>query len=136
MIEITDKAIDTQKIIDAASKLNAGAVNIFIGTVRNVANEKKVTRLEYEAYEPMAIAEIKKIFDEATARWKLLGWAFSHRVGVLLPGEPAVVVAISTSHRKESFEATAFILNELKLKVPIWKKEVFENGEEWVSARP
>lgn len=136
MIEITDKSINTQKIIEAASKLNAGAVNIFIGTVRNVANGKKVTRLEYEAYEPMAVAEIKKIFDEATERWKLLGWAFSHRVGVLEPGEPAVVVAISTSHRKESFEATEFIMNELKLKVPIWKKEVFEGGEEWISARP
>ena len=136
MIEITDKAIDAQKIIDAASKLNAGAVNIFIGTVRNNAKGRKVMRLEYEAYEPMAMAEIRKIFEEATERWKLLGWAFSHRVGVLIPGEPAVVVAISTSHRKESFEATEFIMNELKLKVPIWKKEIFENGEEWVSARP
>jgi molybdopterin synthase catalytic subunit len=136
MIEITDKTIDTQKIIDAASKLNAGAVNVFIGTVRNVAKDKKVTRLEYEAYEPMAVSEIQKIFDEATERWKLLGWAFSHRVGVLTPGEPAVVAAISTSHRKESFEATEFIMNQLKLRVPIWKKEVFEGGEEWVSARP
>lgn len=136
MIEITGKAIDTQKIIEAASKLNAGAVNVFIGTVRNVAKDKKVTRLEYEAYEPMAVAEIRKIFDEATARWKLLGWAFSHRVGVLAPGEPAVVAAIATSHRKESFEATEFIMDQLKLRVPIWKKEVFEGGEEWVSAHP
>jgi molybdopterin synthase catalytic subunit len=80
--------------------------------------------------------EIRKIFDEATERWKLLGWAFSHRVGVLTPGEPAVVVAVSTPHRSESFEATGFIMNQLKQKVPIWKKEVYENGEEWVSARP
>ena len=136
MIEITDKPIDTRKIIDAASQLNAGAVNVFVGTVRNHAQGKNVLRLEYEAYEPMAIAETKKIFEEATARWKLLGWAFSHRVGVLLPGEPAVVVAVSTAHRKESFEATEFIMNQLKLHVPIWKKEFYDNGEEWVSARP
>ena len=136
MIEITPNPIDTQKIIDTASSQNAGAVNVFIGTVRNNAKGRKVIRLEYEAYESMAVAEIQKILNDASQRWELLGWAFSHRVGVLAPGESAVVVAVSTSHRKESLEATEFIMNELKLKVPIWKKEVFENGEEWVSARP
>ena len=92
--------------------------------------------LEYEAYESMAVAEIRKIIDVASHKWGLLGWAISHRIGTLKPGEVAVVVAVAAPRRKESFEACEFIIDELKTKVPIWKKEVFEDGEEWVSARP
>jgi molybdopterin synthase catalytic subunit len=136
MIKITEKPIDVQKVIEAASALGAGGLNIFIGTVRNVTKNKKVRRLEYESYESMAVAEIKKIVDEASARWNLLGHAISHRVGTLKPGEIAVVVAVSTPHRKESFEACQYIVDELKAKAPIWKKEVFEDGEQWVSAHP
>ena len=134
MIEITEKTIDINKVITAASHPGAGAVNIFIGTIRDSANNKKVVRLEYEAYEPMAVAEIQKIMDAATAQWGLSGWAMSHRIGVLEPGETAVVVAVSSKHRKESFEACQFVMNELKKKVPIFKKEVFDDGEEWIEA--
>ena len=105
MIEITNKPIDVKKIISAASSRNGGAVNVFIGTVRNQTASKKVTRLEYEAYEPMAVAEINKIIQQADKQWKLTGWAISHRVGILHPGDVAVAIAISTAHRKESFEA-------------------------------
>jgi len=136
MIKITEKAIDVQKVIDIASSLGAGAVNVFVGTVRNNANGKNVLWLEYEAYETMAVAEIKKIIDEASHRWPLLGWAVSHRIGTLKPGEVSVVVAVSSPHRKESFEACQYVIDTLKAKAPIWKKEVFEDGEEWISARP
>ena len=136
MIQITKHSINTQSVIDAATSLQAGAVNVFIGTVRNSANRKSVVRLEYEAYEAMAITEIKKIVDEAFCRWPLQGYAVSHRTGILTPGEVAVVVAISTPHRKESFEACQFIIDNLKEKAPIWKKEVFEDGEEWISTHP
>ena len=136
MIKITEKPIDVQKIIDIASALGAGGLNVFIGTVRSMTNHKNVRWLEYESYESMAVAEIKKIIDVATSRWGLMGYAVSHRVGTLKPGEIAVVVAVSTSHRKESFEACQFIVDELKAKAPIWKKEVFEDGEEWEAARP
>jgi molybdopterin synthase catalytic subunit len=136
MIKITDKQIDIQKVVDTASSLEAGAVDVFIGTVRNHANGKNVVWLEYEAYETMAVAEIRKIVDEASARWHLCGWAVSHRVGTLRPGEVSVVVAVSTPHRKNSFEACQYIIDHLKAKAPIWKKEVFEDGEEWISARP
>jgi molybdopterin synthase catalytic subunit len=136
MIKITEKSIDVQKVIDTASSLGAGAVNVFIGTVRNTANGKNVVWLEYEAYEAMAVAEIRKIIDEASHRWPLLGWAVSHRVGTLKPGEVSVVVAVSSPHRRESFEACQFIIDTVKEKAPIWKKEHFEDGEEWVSARP
>jgi molybdopterin synthase catalytic subunit len=136
MIKITEKTIDVQKVIDAATSLQAGALNVFIGTVRNSAIGKNVVWLEYEAYETMAIAEIKKIVDEAYHRWPVSGAAVSHRVGTLKPGEVSVVVAVSCPHRKESFEACQFIIDTLKAKAPIWKKEVFEDGEEWISARP
>jgi molybdopterin synthase catalytic subunit len=136
MIKITEKHIDVQKVVDTVSSLGAGALNVFIGTVRNNAHGKNVLWLEYEAYETMAVGEIRKIIDEASHRWPLLGWAISHRIGTLKPGEVSVVVAVSTPHRKESFEACEYIINTLKERAPIWKKEVFEDGEEWVSARP
>lgn len=136
MIKITEKPIDVQKVIDTATSLGAGAVNVFIGTIRNTANGKNVVWLEYEAYEAMAITEIRKIIEEASNRWPLLGWAVSHRIGTLKPGEVAVVVAVSSPHRKQSFEACEFVIDSIKEKVPIWKKEVFEDGEEWVSAHP
>ena len=136
MIKITENPIDVQKVIETVASLGAGGVNIFIGNVRGTAHNKIVRWLEYEAYEGMAVAEIKKIIEVATQRWSLLGCAVCHRVGTLKPGETAVAVAVSAPHRKESFEACEFIIDELKAKVPIWKKEVFENGEEWVDARP
>jgi molybdopterin synthase catalytic subunit len=136
MIEITNNPIDIQYVIKSAERAEAGAVNVFIGTVRSKTAEKKVIRLEYEAYEPMAVLEIKKIIELAKYKWKLQGWAVSHRVGTLNIGDVAVVVAVSTAHRKESFEACQFIIDSLKQTVPIWKKEVFDGGEEWVSAHP
>lgn len=136
MIEITNQPIDVQKVIQAALQKEAGAINTFIGTVRNQTTGKKVLRLEYEAYEPMAISEIQKIIDKANDAWQLNGWAVSHRVGLLLPGEIAVVVSVSTAHRKASFEACQFIIDSLKQTVPIWKREFFEDGDQWVSAHP
>lgn len=136
MIEITDQPIDKNKIMSAAESLEAGALNIFIGTVRAKTADKKVIRLEYECYEPMAVSEIQKIFEEASQRWPILKVAISHRIGVLQLGDEAVVLAVSTPHRKESFEACQFIIDTLKQTVPIWKKEVYEGGEEWVSAHP
>jgi len=136
MIKITEKSIDVKKIIDTVSSLSAGALNVFIGTVRNNANGKNVLWLEYEAYETMAVSQIRKIIDDASHRWPLLGWAVSHRIGTLKPGEVSVVVAVSTPHRKDSFEACQFIIDSVKEIAPIWKKEVFEDGEEWISARP
>jgi len=136
MIEITEKPIDVLKVIEAATQHEAGAVNAFIGTVRNQTAGRTVLRLEFEAYEPMAVSEIRKITDQANETWNLLGYAVSHRVGVLLPGDIAVVIAVATPHRKASFEACQFIIDSLKQTVPIWKREFFEDGDAWVSAHP
>lgn len=135
MIEIIEKPIDVNKVIEAASCSGAGAVNVFIGTIRDTASGRQVIQLEYEAYNTMALQEMRKIVDEATRRWPLLGYGISHRIGVLKPGEVAVVVAVSTPHRKESFEACQFVIDTLKEKVPIWKKEIFRDGATWVAAQ-
>jgi molybdopterin synthase catalytic subunit len=136
MIKITDKAIDVDVAIKAASSLEAGGLNVFIGTVRNNTKGKKVRWLEYEAYETMAVSEIKKIIESAKQKWDLKGYSVIHRTGTLQPNEIAVVIVVACGHRKESFEACQFIIDELKKHVPIFKKEVFEDGAEWVSARP
>jgi molybdopterin synthase catalytic subunit len=136
MIKITEKPIDIQKVIDATTSLGAGAISVFVGTVRNTAHGKNVVWLEYEAYEGMAVAEIRKIIDEASQRWPILGSAVCHRVGTLKPGEASIAISVSAPHRKEAFEACEFILDSIKNKVPLWKKEIFEDGEEWISAYP
>ena len=136
MIKITGEPIDPARVIEAAESLKAGAVNVFIGTVRNESKGRPVRWLEYEAYESMAVSEIRKITDEATRRWNLTGCAVAHRTGTLKPNDIAVVVAVSCGHRKESFEACQWIIDTIKQTVPIFKKEVFEDGSEWVSAHP
>ena len=136
MINITHSKIDTGQVLQHASSLEGGAICVFIGTVRNKTANKRVVRLEYEGYEPMAVKELEKILAEAKRRWPVIRLAISHRLGTLHLGDEAVVVAVSTPHRKESFEACQFVIDTLKQTVPIWKKEVFEGGEEWVSAHP
>lgn len=136
IVELTDKPIDIGAAIDAAKNEQAGAVNVFIGTVRNKTAEKEVLALDYEAYDPMALKEIRKIVDEARKQWPILKAVVIHRKGYLKIGDAAVVIAVATPHRKASFEACQFIIDTLKQTVPIWKKEIFEGGEEWVSAHP
>lgn len=136
MINITKDKIDVNKLIASVSDEGAGATDVFIGTTRNKTSEKSVVKLEFEAYEAMAIKELQKIADRAMAHWPILKYAISHRVGTVEIGEEAVVIAVSTPHRLAAFEACKFIIDELKKTVPIWKKEIFEDGEVWVAAHP
>ncbi|MDQ4140952.1 MAG: molybdenum cofactor biosynthesis protein MoaE [Bacteroidota bacterium] len=136
MIALTDQRINTEEVIAAVQADGAGAINVFIGTVRNKTQKKPVVRLEFEAYESMAIKKMQELADMASARWPVLKVAIVHRTGVLPIGEAAVVIAVSTPHRKASFEACEFIIDTLKEIVPIWKKEIFEDGEVWVAAHP
>ncbi len=134
MITISDKPLDVQAVIDAVQTEQAGAINVFIGTVRNQTSQKSVIGLEYEAFEAMAIKKMEEIAEQATAKFPVLKVAIAHRVGKLKLGEIAVVIAVATPHRAESFAACKFIIDTLKEVVPIWKKELFEDGEVWVSA--
>lgn len=141
MIEckVVSTPIDTCALIARVSDERSGATSIFVGTARNTSAERldgAVTRLEYEAYEPMAERELESIADEAVERFGALHVLVHHRVGVLALGEAAVTVVVSTAHRAAAFDACRFVIEELKKRVPIWKKEVFVDGAEWVNARP
>jgi molybdopterin synthase catalytic subunit len=114
----------------------SGGIDVFIGTVRNTTKGKKVIKLEFEAYEPMAIAEMEKIAKQAFEQWPVQKVLIHHRTGVLEVGEVPVVIAVSAAHRAAAFDACRFIIDTLKQTVPIWKKEIFEDGEIWVAAHP
>lgn len=109
---------------------------MFIGTVRNATKGKPVMQLEFEAYEPMAIAELEKIMKQAMEKWPVQKVLIHHRTGVLQVGEVPVIIAVSAAHRAAAFDACRYIIDTLKQTVPIWKKEVFEDGEVWVAAHP
>lgn len=136
LVHISDKKLDEQAIMALVRSDRAGAIDVFIGTVRNSTKGKNVVRLEFESYDVMAIKEIQKIIDQAKMKWPVEKMAIYHRKGVLSIGETAVVIAVSTPHRKASFEACQFAIDTLKETVPIWKKEVFQDGEVWVAAHP
>ena len=115
---------------------DAGGSVVFIGTVRNKTQAKAVTRLEFEAYEPMAISEMRKIAEQAIEKFAVLNIAIHHYIGVLDIGEIPVIIAVSAAHRGAAFDACEYCIDTLKQTVPIWKKEVFEDGEVWVAAHP
>lgn len=135
MFEITDQEIDAGAVSTAVSVAAAGAIATFIGITRERNDGRRVTRLEYEAYTEMAIAEMRKIGAEAQRRWPIEKIAIVHRVGVVPIGAASVVIAVSAAHRRPAFEACHFAIDRLKEVVPIWKKEHFEGGEVWIGAQ-
>lgn len=134
MVEISSNKIDIQAVIDAAGDDKAGAIDVFIGTVRNNSLSKNVVKLEYETYDTMAINKMNELIAEAKTRWPIEKVAIVHRKGVLEIGDIAVVIAVSTPHRAESFAACQWIIDNLKIVVPIWKKEFYTDGAVWVAA--
>jgi len=135
-IYITPDQLDSDACTKAVSFPEAGGLVVFIGNVRNATKGKPVKHLVFEAYEKMALKEMQKIADRAKQRWALKKMMIHHRTGLVRVGEAAVVIACSSAHRKAAFEACEYAIDTLKETVPIWKKEVFEDGEVWVSAHP
>ncbi|MCB0739181.1 MAG: molybdenum cofactor biosynthesis protein MoaE [Bacteroidetes bacterium] len=135
-IQILETPLSVQDCTTFVTDESCGAIDVFIGTVRNQTKGKKVEYLDFEAYKSMAIKEMQKIAEATSAKWPVAKIAMHHRVGKLKLKELAVVIAISTPHRQASFEACKFCIDQLKETVPIWKKEVFEDGEVWVAAHP
>ena len=135
-IEILTTPLNIQSAIEWAMSPKAGGIDVFIGTVRNATKGRPVMRLEFEAYVPMAIAETQKIVNQAFEKWPLQKVLVHHRVGVLEVGEVPVIIAVTAAHRDAAFEGCRYIIDTLKQTVPIWKKEVFEDGEVWVAAHP
>lgn len=133
---IQSELLSEQAALDFVKTDATGGIVTFVGTVRNHTQDRRVLKLEFEAYVPMAIAEMRKIAERAVEEFSLNKIAIHHRTGTLAVGEVPVVIAVSAPHRKAAFAACEFCIDTLKETVPIWKKEYFEDGEVWVSATP
>ena len=132
MYRITDQPLSADALADCVADPMAGGVCVFLGVVRDNTDGRRVRYLEYEAHAPMAEAKMKEIGREVSERFGLHRVAMLHRVGRLRIGEASVGVAVAAPHRQAAFEACQYAMNRLKEIVPIWKKEVFEDGEIWV----
>lgn len=135
-IKISGETLDISSCITWVMAEECGGINIFIGTVRKETKGKTVIQLEFEAYETMALSEMHKIAKMVFKDYQVDKVLIHHRTGILFPGEVPVVIAVSAAHRDAAFTACRYIIDTLKQTVPIWKKEVFEDGEVWVAAHP
>jgi molybdopterin synthase catalytic subunit len=131
-VALTDELLDLNSVMASVTSAEAGGINVFVGTVRNNTKDKPVVRLEYEAYDRMAVKEMRKLAEEVCDRWPVARISIHHRKGTLHIGQAAVIIAVACPHRKEAFEACKYTIDTLKERVTIWKKEIFEDGEEWV----
>lgn len=132
-VAVTEEPLSESALSKEVRRPQAGAVVVFSGTVRNHAPGKTgVTKLEYEAYPEHVEQKLEEVAAEATERWPVLAVAVEHRIGTLEVGDDAVIVAVAAAHRAEAFEAARHIIDELKQRVPIWKKEHHSQGAEWV----
>ncbi len=135
-VKILAAPLNISECIDQVMSPGVGGIDVFIGTVRDATKGKKVLRLEFEAYERMALKEMQRIADDVLAKWPVSKVVIHHRTGVLQVGEVPVVIAVGAAHRDAAFEACRYAIDTLKQTVPIWKKEFFEDGEVWVAAHP
>ena len=134
-IHITHDVLEPGSVVELVQHPGAGAIVTFVGTTRDRTGGRKVLRLEYEAYRPMADEQLQRVADEMVDQWELTGVAIHHRLGRLEIGEASLVVAVSSAHRQAAFEACHFSIDRIKQIVPIWKKEFFEGGEVWVGSQ-
>ncbi|CAD6994751.1 unnamed protein product [Ceratitis capitata] len=129
-LSISPEPLDVGTISSLVSHETCGAISLFVGTTRNNFEGKNVQSLEYEAYEPMAKKELKNICMEMRSLWKdIVNIAIYHRLGLVPPKEASVVIAISSPHRQSSLDAVSYAIEHLKQKVPIWKKELYSDGD-------
>lgn len=131
-VEVTGQVLSTDEYQARVSAPECGAVALFVGIVREFTGDRQTVSLKYEAYGAMAEKEMKKLADEIVQKWPEARVALGHRVGNLGIGEASVIVAVATPHRDAAFEAARYGIDTLKERVPIWKKEVWSDGEEWV----
>ncbi|MBI4243955.1 MAG: molybdenum cofactor biosynthesis protein MoaE [Planctomycetes bacterium] len=131
-ISTTSSKIDCNKLLKIVSDKTCGGIVLFLGTVRNYNNKRKVTKLRYTAHLKMALHQLRKIINVAEREYKLKHINVIHRIGILKPGEVSVAVAVSSSHRKEAFAGAKYIIDTLKHDVPIWKEEFYQDGKKWL----
>jgi molybdopterin synthase catalytic subunit len=136
LFEVVAGPLDPERLVQHVRRDEAGAVALFYGVVRNENMGRRVLYLEYDAYPEMATKQMRRIADEALERWPITDVAIQHRTGRLEIGETSLLIAVSSPHRKEAFEACHELVDRFKEVVPIWKKEVWEGGEEWIEGEP
>ena len=135
---VTTEPLELQPIIDLVARrladaaASAGAVTSFLGTVRNENRGRCVDRLEYEAYEPLALKSFERIAAEAHERWPDTHVAVHHRIGRLVVGEASVAIAAASPHRADAFAACRYAIERIKQITPIWKHEFFAGGDVWI----
>jgi len=129
---ITDKFISIDDVVKNVVRPEAGAINTFIGTVREFTQGKRTLYLKYDAYVPMAEKKLAQIGDEIREKWPDAQCSIAHRIGELAISDIAVVIAVSTPHRADSYDASRYAIERIKEIVPIWKKEHWEDGEQWI----
>jgi molybdopterin synthase catalytic subunit len=132
LVALRDDRLSVDEVADSVRHPGAGAVCVFIGEVRDLNEGRAVTKLEYEAYAPMAVAEMRRVVSELSAEIPGVRLAILHRVGMLEVGDSAVVCAASAPHRGEAFRACRALIDRVKARVPIWKREHGPDGAYWV----
>ena len=133
MIELTYEPLDPERITDSVRRDSNGAVVTFLGTTRDSFEGKRVVRLDYEAYEEMALKKMAEVRRELQDEFDIEDIAISHRIGTVDIGQISLVIAVASPHRKEAFFACHQAVDRIKEIVPIWKKEVYEDGSRWVA---
>ncbi|MDL4841926.1 molybdenum cofactor biosynthesis protein MoaE [Aquibacillus rhizosphaerae] len=132
LFQITDKPIQLEQLVAKVERPEAGAITTFIGTVREWTKGKRTIYLEYQAYKPMAVKMLATIGEEIEAKWPNTQVAITHRIGHLEISDIAVIIAVSSPHRKAAYQANEYAIERIKEIVPIWKKENWEDGETWI----
>ncbi|MCA9029207.1 MAG: molybdenum cofactor biosynthesis protein MoaE [Planctomycetaceae bacterium] len=133
MIELTHDPIDYTALTEQVRSHYSGAVLLFLGTVREMTQGRRTLALDYDAYPEMALKQMQLLAEEAQAKWPITKLGIVHRLGHLELGDISVAIAVSTPHRHQAYEAGRFLIDELKERVPVWKKENWDDGTtEWV----
>jgi len=135
-VALVRERIEAQGLIAAAKRSEDGAVVVFEGTVRNHSRGRRTLYLDYEAYEEMALRQMRELADQARSRFAIRHVTLVHRIGRLEIGETSVLVVVAAAHRAAAFEACRWLIDTLKQTVPIWKKETFEDGTVWAPGEP
>ena len=137
MAELTREPIPVDRLLAEAARPDCGAITLFLGTTRDHHQGRRVTRLSYEAYEPMALAALEALERATLARFDVAACRIVHRIGEVPLTEASVVVVVAAAHRGAAFDASRWAMDELKRTVPIWKKETYaEGGAGWVEGTP
>jgi molybdopterin synthase catalytic subunit len=132
-VKVRPDSIDPAALLAEVARPTAGAIVLFLGTARDhSADRTGITDLEYEAYPEMVEVKLAEVVTDALSRWDLQVVLVEHRVGMVAVGDPSVAVAVAAAHREEAFAAGQFLIDQLKSRVPIWKKEHWAGGGNWV----